>query len=255
MIEIVTVREFLMLLAAVGGRRAILPDFGDMSDGLSPDTAAADGPRVFTASEETLETSHRVLLELLRRGLLKIENGRAVPERFAMEYFHVFKNASTAVCVWPKEPEYPPVFGYIVPPAGSERAALLERVDVQPGAWRIWMEDLAQWRAALVERMSEYFLPPVDEEVVRTPFDGLFAAAPLELGAADTLWVADACPAGQPFSEDNIRRRLTIKTGGLRPMIYEEGRMRETAPGSKKLLNEYLKRLMRPLEETADGHA
>ena len=221
-IEIVTRDEFLMLLAAVGGTKAILPK----ADGSGLDDGAV------SVEEPPMHGAHRVLSALLTRGLLVTENGRAVPCGFARSYFTMFKQAQLVVCAWPKASYTPPSFGYLgTLRDGRPGVAVLEWVAAQPGALRIRLMSLDAWKEGFLESLSEYFLP-VQGDTKVCDFDGYFTAPEFLLALPKTVWVFDVCPAHRLLSEEHICRRLIVNDGGIGALIYQEGGRELHLPGS-----------------------
>lgn len=259
MTEIVTIDEFLMLLGAAGGSRAVLPDFwggfaasAAQAGGGSFGAPDSFGAPVLAAGEldsSGLCHAHRVLAGLLKRGLLAEREGRAVPGIFALNYFTVFKNASWVLCSCPKEPDFPQLYGYLGYAApdgldgradgGEPLAALLGGVVTQPGAVRLELVTLK----ALQQRFLEWIFGSLGAgahvQEKEMSFDGYFAAPALLMALPETRWTLDLCPANCLDPGEHVKRRLLLKKGGPFPIIYQEGSREWLAGEAPGAFNKY----------------
>lgn len=276
MTEIVTIDEFLMLLGAVGGSRAVLPDFfgaftasaaqsgggnfGAPDSSGAPRSAAreADFSGAFQLAAREPDSSglchaHRVLAGLLERGLLVEREGRAVPGIFALNYFTVFKNASWVLNSWPKEPDFPQLCGYLgyaVPDGfggradgGELLAALLGGVVTQPGAVRIELVTLKVLQQRFLEWIFGSSSTRAHMQEKEMSFDGYFAAPAFLMALPETRWIVDLCPVNCLEPGEHVKRRLLLKKGGPFPIIYQESRREWSAGEAPGAFIKYFERL------------
>lgn len=242
MIEIVTIEEFLMLFGAAGGTRAILPEF---AVGAARDFAGPAG----LPGAAALADAHRVLSGLLARELLHIKDGQAVPGAFALDYFTVFKNADRLLCSWPGDRDFAPAAAYVGYTAdGALRAAWLSGVAAQPGALGLRLMTLEELEEQLFEGVSPYLGPEGAFEAPPCGFDGYFAAAPLLLALPENAWVLDLCPVGHGDPSEHVKRRLLIKSSGIYPLVYQEGKRQWLCEGGAASFHNYFGRLAREEE-------
>lgn len=239
------------------------------------------------AGAAALADAHRVLSGLLARELLHIKDGQAVPGAFALDYFTVFKNADRLLCSWPGDRDFAPAAAYVGYTAdGALRAAWLSGVAAQPGALGLRLMTLEELEEQLFEGVSPYLGPegafeappvsapygsegreappvsapygregreaqPLEAEraaAQRRSFDGYFAAAPLLLALTENAWVLDLCPVGHGDPSEHVKRRLLIKSSGIYPLVYQEGKSQWLCEGGAAAFHNYFGRLAREEE-------
>lgn len=227
--EIATLDEILMMAAGAGLEKLILPRFGE----------AAKVPAEDFSGRRELVRAHKLLAELMARGCVVPENGRAVLTGEMADFFECIKSASTMMTVWPKDREFSPAWGWI----GKDRAgvARLEGVAAQPGAFRLYYETTKDWCYEFCQWIGESFQDR-DGPVTVQPFDGDFIPPAMILIQRKILWLWDACPAGQP--EKTLRRLMLVAEGMENLLVYEEGARQEQAPAGPGLFKLYFKRLL-----------